>query len=664
MTALKATMPIHGATTTTTTTTAWKNRSSRQQRISFTAFFLTCTAFIYILVLGTQFKMMSILGDHNDRTVASASNAAIGMDTGIRNNDLAMIVPPGHYHNLAELKRKATLTMRRKKNGDDGDGDGDGKIGRMGVVSHHRRHDKLAFENRRQQALGMIANGGNDNGALLSPPEKNDHRPELDNEIAQSNDDEATNTAPNNENTNAQRHYQKSAASIAQKWNLTAFNSIFLLEQQFAKVNDYDPHNDFFHFHHLYKSGGTSISNLMDKTVGLPKSPPREGGGKGYEGILPGSYESGNFDHDEALADIRRRMAAGTRREDLPYKASYAHTGLRPVYGPKRTVTGEFLLEHLPPEKRLRVITMLRDPTDFRASNHAMIMCGLNYEVSRFNNERRERGLLSQVCTPRDGLNVSALVDRKISNLMEKCRKADEMERRGEKVTLNNALRYQCRREKNGVDTREYCRSAGHLLASKEYDKHYRSMFKGLMGRFHRGQEFTNSTAYGRMGYGFERAENSHGYSVENVEEYTLQDLGGLDTKTISGAGDGVGHPPEPDFIWFGITERMKESTTLFYYYFKAKPLAKTPDNRVQPCRPTSWWSKEDREEVRRREPADYAVWRAANAIMDVRMEKMRVEIQAALDAGETKESLYYVDWDQLEEIGYKLENQKLVMSK
>ena len=65
-------------------------------------------------------------------------------------------------------------------------------------------------------------------------------------------------------------------------------------------------------------------------------------------------------------------------------------------------------------------------------------------------------------------------------------------------------------------------------------------------------------TAYKGMGYGFDRAEDSPGYSVEKVEEYTLEDLGGLDT-TISGAGDGVG-PPEPDFVWFGITERMKVS--------------------------------------------------------------------------------------------------------
>lgn len=33
-------------------------------------------------------------------------------------------------------------------------------------------------------------------------------------------------------------------------------------------------------------------------------------------------------------------------------------------------------------------------------------------------------------------------------------------------------------------------------------------------------------------------------------------------------------------------------------------------------------------------------------------MEKLKMEVKAKLNAGETKESLLYVDWDQLEEIG------------
>ncbi|KAL3777005.1 hypothetical protein ACHAW5_006977 [Stephanodiscus triporus] len=434
------------------------------------------------------------------------------------------------------------------------------------------------------------------------------------------------------------------ATSIARRWNLTAPEAVSLLERQFDRVDDYSPERDFVHFHHLYKSGGTSISNLMDETLG-----PRGGGG----GILPGSYESGDFDHDEALADINRRIASGTRREDLPYAASYAHTGLRPVHGPRRTRTGIFLLDQLP-HRRLRVVAMLRDVVDFRASNHAMIMCGLNYEVMRWNAQREARGL-TRVCSPREGLNISEMVDNKIRDLVERCRAEEALLAKGERPAkkLFPQQRKQCADEESGIDTLAHCRSADHLLASPQYDKHYRSMFKALMGRFHREQEFTNNTAYKGMGYGFERAEESRGFSIEKVEEYTLQDLGGLDT-TISGAGDGVG-PPEPDFVWFGITERMKESTALFYFQFRVAPLPRTPDKRVQECRPTSWWTDENREVVKEREPADYAVWRAANAIMDVRMEKMKMEIRSLLRAGETRESLYYVDWDQLEELGVEL---------
>jgi len=437
--------------------------------------------------------------------------------------------------------------------------------------------------------------------------------------------------------------YHSLSASIAQKWNLTTPSAVELLERQFRKENDYDPQRDFFHFHHLYKSGGTSISGLMDKTVGLPKV------GETYVGILPGSHESGDFDHEKALDDINRRIAHGKiDRKDLPYRASYAHTGLRPMYGPKATKTGAFFLKQLP-HKRFRMVTMLREPTDFRASNHAMIMCGLNYEVSRFNNERAANGL-ARTCSPQDGLNISALVDRKIEDLMEKCKTKPDK--------INAQQRKQCEGVRNGIDPWPQCRSAADLLKHKQYDRHYRSMFKALMGRFHRRQEFNNNTSYGRMGYGFESAEGSRGYSVEAVEAYTLEDLGGLDL-SISGAG--TNGPPEPDFIWFGITERMKESTALFHYYFKAAP-AKTPIHRIQDCRPTSWWTEEDRKVVKDREPADYAVWRAANAILDVRMEKMKMEIQSLLSSGETRESLYWVDWDTLETVGVRLDNNLLIM--
>jgi hypothetical protein len=77
---------------------------------------------------------------------------------------------------------------------------------------------------------------------------------------------------------------------------------------------------------------------------------------------------------------------------------------------------------------------------------------------------------------------------------MDRCRAEDEMRARGERPgkKLFPAQRKTCRDEESGIDTLAHCRSADHLLASPQYDRHYRSMFKALMGRFHRGQEFTN----------------------------------------------------------------------------------------------------------------------------------------------------------------------------
>ncbi|KAL7512048.1 hypothetical protein ACHAXN_009496 [Cyclotella atomus] len=453
---------------------------------------------------------------------------------------------------------------------------------------------------------------------------------------ANSNNDPQPNNLIDNPSDTSEQHIASLAASIAQKWNLTAPTASSLLISQFHKPFDYDPQRDFFHFHHLYKSGGTSMSDLMDKTIGLPHLH-----GEYYEGILPGSYRSGDLNHEEALKDIQSRLDHGATLESLPYKGAYAHTGLRPVYGPEGTKTGQFYRKYFP-NKRLRAVTMLRDPVDFRASNHAMIMCGLNHEVEVFNRDRVARGL-ERICTPEEGLNISALIDVKIEGILQKCQ---EEKQHPEKQI--KARQSQCALQKSGVDTLEQCRSPSHLLNHVQYQKHYRSMFHGVMGRYHRQQPF-GGTAYGRMGYGYTPVELTKGYSMQAVEEYTLKDLGGLDL-TISGEGEGG--RPEPDFLWFGITERMVESVVLFYYTFRVRPVKKVPKARVQDCRPTSWWTEQDKAIVKEREPADYALWRAANAIMDVRMEKLKMEVKAKLNAGETKESLLYVDWDQLEEIG------------
>ena len=278
-----------------------------------TVVLLSCAA-LYILVLGTQFKIMSILGEHH------ATTNSPGADH-------------GEHISLTGVKSRMTSY-------------GGGKA----------IHVKKSLDHRRQQQKQTAER--NIDSAWQHVGQSQLHKTTAAS-FAHNIDTQHQNIADDQQQSQL---YKTMAASIAGKWNLTTPNAVELLEQQFYKENDYDPKNDFFHFHHLYKSGGTSLSTLLDKTVGLPLS----ANGK-YEGILPGSYQSGNFNHEEALLDINRRKSLGI---DLSYKASYAHTGLRPVYGPRRTKTGIFFLKHLPPRKRLRVITMLRDPTDFRASNH------------------------------------------------------------------------------------------------------------------------------------------------------------------------------------------------------------------------------------------------------------------------------------------------------
>ena len=49
-------------------------------------------------------------------------------------------------------------------------------------------------------------------------------------------------------------------------------------------------------------------------------------------------------------------------------------------------------------------------------------------------------------------------------------------------------------------------------------------------------------------------------------------------------------------------------------------------------CPTTGWWTETDRMLVKQMEQADYAVWRVANAILDVRLIRMKNDIQYKLD--------------------------------
>lgn len=427
--------------------------------------------------------------------------------------------------------------------------------------------------------------------------------------------------------------YSAIARDVAAKWNLTS--PPYLLEQQFYRVNDYNATSDFLYFHHIQKSGGTTISDIMNATLGIQVH--------GNRGILPGSQRSGFFDEKDFFqhTDINHRRGhatKGTQKDtSFPHIASYSHTRLRPIHGPNKTKLASFFEKYfaLPhnSHKRIRSLGMLREPMDLLASSHAMAMCALNRMVINFNVKRTQKGL-ERICTPEEGLNISALIDEVVHKASTLCPPNGPKDM----SKLNKYEQMICKRGRNALN---FCRSPSHFLSSGQYNQ-VRSILNGLMARY---------TADQQMGLHHISVEKhleqiGLGFSVEKVEEYTLVDLGGLDADIMHTSYSGYspeqkGKDPgstvqnannaEPDFLWFGITERMKESTCLFYYTLNLTPLPKTPTERVMKCSPTSWWTMGHREVVQRKEPADYAVWRAANAILDIRVIKMKDDIQQRL---------------------------------
>ena len=61
---------------------------------------------------------------------------------------------------------------------------------------------------------------------------------------------------------------QQTSKEICLKWNLTTPNCAHLLEQQFYRLDDYNPDTDFLYPNHIQKTGGTTISDLLKKALG------------------------------------------------------------------------------------------------------------------------------------------------------------------------------------------------------------------------------------------------------------------------------------------------------------------------------------------------------------------------------------------------------------
>jgi hypothetical protein len=197
--------------------------------------------------------------------------------------------------------------------------------------------------------------------------------------------------------------------------------------------------------------------------------------------------------------------------------------------------------------------------------------------------------------------NLTELVDLRLAMEKVRCENDRDNFRHADKI---------CPLLESNEDPYKACRSVSALLESSEYNRSFHDMTLPLVP----GLAETDVSA---------RTE-------ANVELAALRYLGGIEKPNRTDTAS------MHDVMWFGITERMDESMCLLSYMLR-KPFATIPRERViEECKPSSYWSSEDRAIVRQREGLDYAVHRVANAILDVRLERMRRELYTRSDSNET----------------------------
>jgi len=367
--------------------------------------------------------------------------------------------------------------------------------------------------------------------------------------------------------------------SIAKKWGLSE-SAIPLLQKQGERKVDYNSTSDILAFYHSQKTGGTSLSDVLKKLF--------------PGGVIPGSARSGYFDKTSFQTDLEEKPISFWSRQ----RVLYSHSTLRPYSiandeAKKRkeeTATSASTQSQTFSRKEISV-----DNSDTRSSDLESLVI-LRINVSHWYVDKKRKIIGDSSECPR--VNLTDVAKMRFEQAKNSCKNKEE--KKNCKLICPGDF--------------EHCRSIDILLDSGKVANKYNKVFMGDLPQPPSKKDSLTPT-------------------YEDVELHTLRDLGGLvDFHTTY----------REDFIWFGITERMQESMCLFYYTLKLDPLP-IPHTRFKECRPTNFWEERHFQWVREHEKFDYAIWRAGNAVLDVRLEAMRLEIQARRDAGESLDSIRYL---------------------
>jgi hypothetical protein len=371
-----------------------------------------------------------------------------------------------------------------------------------------------------------------------------------------------------------------------------------LLNQSWYKERRFDSSTEILYFFHGMKTGGTSLSEVLN-TMG---------------GVVPGSHESGHFDSHlfyRVLEEARQNQTLSTNTTDLGWwwqdkKLIYSHDFYR-FYkhdDPPKTHVRR-ILKNMGLVKPVRQITIVRDPIHLIASNFNEWFCFV--EPTEF--EAKKMGILpSNGIHSCNGYTLADLAPVRVMNAMKGCANKSA----AEIAQMSMWPKLACEAVVANKAPWAHCYSIHNFLNSHWYEVLFHNKFLAF-------------ATY---------PEDNH--TADKYVEGALEHLGGLDIPTDA---DPV---LEPDMLWMGVTERMKESMCVFHYIFEL-PYVETPKHRVRPCRPTNYWTEEEKGILKEIEQKAYAVYRSANAILDLQVAKMQYEVRLQLARGGSLENMTHI---------------------
>mmetsp|Transcript_2310 Transcript_2310/g.5201 ORF Transcript_2310/g.5201 Transcript_2310/m.5201 type:complete len:535 (-) Transcript_2310:170-1774(-) len=380
---------------------------------------------------------------------------------------------------------------------------------------------------------------------------------------------------------------------------------------------------EFVYFHHIMKTGGTSFSEVLNKIYGSGARDNSVNDSGDFD-VLPKSRSSEFMDFTglKNIIDHKQQSSFSSNNtrphHNFRFLVGYSHSGYNPVAkflqenNLVKTYDAKYYLENetsniTQSQRRLRLITFIRDPLDIRASSMAMAMCGLNGLL-------RKKNITSPNCGQE--VNISEIVDFGLEQVKLECKKTS-----GNKMVRRGGLHATCEKLEKGIDPKPYCRSANALLHSETYNKWCSNIMEDVVDEYIKDGPVHKMEEYALKTFGkplLPSLSSVTGFTSNNTNREELHD---------------AGIPPR-DYIFFGITERMKDTMCLFFYTFRASPPKEVLQEgdlslkrRVMSCKTNSWWTPKDRAIVHEREKPDYAMWRSANVVMDIWLERVRREI-------------------------------------